>query len=253
LRVRAVAQSIRTRAEERADERVRIARDLHDTLLQGIQGLLLNVHVAAQKLSGGESKLILERALSTADQIVIEGRNRVSSLRVEHLTDADLVASIESVAHQLATPQAGVNFQIRRVGGDATLHSHIADEIFHIVREALTNAFRHARAKRIEANLEYGRRYFRVLCEDDGVGFDERQSDTRGSHWGLVGMRERATRLGGNFDCDSKRGGGTCIRVAIPSYRAYQNASRLMFHLRALSRCRRASKIGEIERSQSRI
>src|SRR5258708_2271650 len=89
LRVRVLTRGIRARAEERADERVRIARDLHDTLLQGIQGLLLTVHVAAQKVSQGEdSKMLLERALSTADRIVIEGRNRVNSLRSEHLTDA---------------------------------------------------------------------------------------------------------------------------------------------------------------------
>src|SRR6185503_9235138 len=91
MRVRAITRVVRARAEERADERIRIARELHDTLLQGIQGLLLTFHVAAQKISpGDESKAMLERALTTADRIIIEGRNRVGSLRSEHVTDAEL-------------------------------------------------------------------------------------------------------------------------------------------------------------------
>ena len=102
LRVRALTRAIRTRAEERADERIRIARELHDTLLQGVQGLLLNFHVAAQKIAPDDaSRGMLERSLATADRIIIEGRNRVSNLRCEKLTDAELVASIENVGNDL--------------------------------------------------------------------------------------------------------------------------------------------------------
>jgi ligand-binding sensor domain-containing protein len=93
LRVRAITRTVRARAEERADERIRIARELHDTLLQGVQGLLLNFHVAAQKIAPDDaSKAMLETTLATADRIIVEGRNRVSSLRSEHLTDGELVA-----------------------------------------------------------------------------------------------------------------------------------------------------------------
>src|SRR5262249_11341817 len=146
LRVRAITRGIRARAEERADERIRIARELHDTLLQGIQGLLLNFHVAAKKIApDNESKQMLEHALSTADRIIIEGRNRVSSLRSEHLTDAELIGSIESVGSDLM-PARKLDFRVNRSGDPATLHAHVADEVFYIAREALTNAFRHSGA-----------------------------------------------------------------------------------------------------------
>src|SRR5262249_843985 len=92
LRIRAVSQAVGARAEERADERVRIARDLHDTLLQGIQGLLLTIHVASEEVSPGDSaRPMLQRALSTTEDLIVEGRNRLNSLRSEHLSDSELI------------------------------------------------------------------------------------------------------------------------------------------------------------------
>jgi len=233
LRLRAVARSMGVRFDERLAERTRIARELHDTLLQGVQGLLLNIHVAAKKPEA-ESKPMLERALLTADRIIIEGRNRVSSLRVEHLTDDELLASIETVAHELS-PTAGVGFLVTRSGSTSQLQAPVADEVFYIVREALTNAFRHARATQIEVKLHYGLRHFVMSCEDDGCGFDASLPEKPG-HWGLGGMAERASRIGGVFECRSTPGEGTSIRVRIPSYRAYSQSSRLLFHLRGLTK-----------------
>jgi signal transduction histidine kinase len=138
-RIRAISRAIRARAEERADERIRISRELHDTLLQGIQGLLLTFHVASEKLSANDaSKKMLEKALSTADRIIIEGRNRVNSLRSEHLTDAELISSLENVCRDLKIDDK-VQYRVNRSGIDATLHPRVADEIFSIAREALTN------------------------------------------------------------------------------------------------------------------
>ena len=235
LRLRAVAHSMDVRFNERLAERTRIARELHDTLLQGVQGLLLNIHVAAKKPEA-ESKPMLERALLTADNIIIEGRNRVSSLRVEHLTDDELIASIDSVAHELS-PVADVGFVATRSGSTSQLRAPVADEVFYIVREALTNAFRHARATQIEVKLHYGLRHFVMSCEDDGCGFNVSLPEKPG-HWGLGGMAERAVRIGGVFECNSAPGEGTTIRVRIPSYRAYSQSSRLLFHLRGLVRRR---------------
>jgi hypothetical protein len=114
LRVRYVSAAIRMRAEERADERIRIARELHDTLLQGVQGLLLSFHVAAEKVPiDHESKPALERALSTADRIIVEGRNRVSRLRSENLTDDELKSLIEGVADNLRGI-AAIEFSLER-------------------------------------------------------------------------------------------------------------------------------------------
>src|SRR5262249_37754595 len=134
LRLRYVSGTIRMRAEERADERVRIARELHDTLLQGVQGLLLNFHVAAEKVPADHvSKKSLEKALTTADRIIIEGRNRVNRLRAEKLNDAELKSLIESVAANFNSVRA-IDFAVERMGRDEILQSHVADEIFCITR-----------------------------------------------------------------------------------------------------------------------
>lgn len=242
-RVRAITRVIRARAEERADERIRISRDLHDTLLQGIQGLLLTFHVAAQKLAAeGESKHMLEKALATADRIIIEGRNRVNSLRAEHLTDAELFGSLENVGKDLNLDDR-VQFHVTRSGSKATLRPHVADEVLYIAREAVTNAFRHSGGSQISLALIYGKRYFSMSCSDNGRGFDPKDEEKLG-HWGLKGMLERALKLGGQLCCRSKSAQGTEILFAIPSYRAYENHSRLMFHLRALHLSER-NPIGE--------
>ncbi|MEP7042903.1 MAG: triple tyrosine motif-containing protein [Dokdonella sp.] len=234
MRVRAITRAVRARAEERADERIRIARELHDTLLQGIQGLLLTFHVAAQKISADdESKTLLERALSTADRIIIEGRNRVSRLRSEHLTDAELLGSLENVGNDLKLDDS-VQYRVHRSGTNATLYAHIADEVFYMAREALTNAFRHAAAAQINLELIYGKRFFMLVCEDNGRGFGAADQDTP-EHWGLKGIAERARKVGGELRCRSQPLHGTEILVSIPSYRAYRHHSRLMFYLRALS------------------
>jgi signal transduction histidine kinase/ligand-binding sensor domain-containing protein len=230
LRFRVAARGIRARAEERADERIRIARDLHDTLLQGVQGLLLNVHVATEQTpDDAASKPMLQRALATADRIIIEGRDRLSSLRAERLTDAELISAIENVARDLAAGHT-TRYRAERSGGTGmTLQPHVGDEIFYIAREALTNAFRHAHAREIEVEVAYRPQSFRLTCSDDGRGFDT-NVDKRG-HFGLEGMAERAGRLGGRFECRSEAGKGTRISVTIPAYRAYRGSSRAMYYL----------------------
>jgi signal transduction histidine kinase/ligand-binding sensor domain-containing protein len=228
LRVRYVSAAIRIRAEERADERIRIARELHDTLLQGVQGMLLTFHVAAQKVPADhESKPALERALTTADHIIVEGRNRVNRLRSENLTDAELKSLIEGVAESLRSIEA-IEFALERKGGSDTLKSHVVDEVFCIAREAITNAYRHSAASWIAVELDYQKREFRLTCCDNGRGFDSKEflaNETNG-HWGLRGMTERAERIGADFFCDSSVNGGTKVCVVVPARRAYQRQGR---------------------------
>src|SRR5262249_48416006 len=140
--------TLRFERRERANERIQIARDLQDTLLQGVQGLLLSFHVAAEKVPPDhESKRALEKALTTADQIILEGRNRVNRLRSEDLTDAELKSLIEGVAASLNSA-GGVEFAVERTGGEDSLRCDVADEVFDIAREAITNAFPHSEASR---------------------------------------------------------------------------------------------------------
>jgi signal transduction histidine kinase len=229
LRFRYVSAAIRMRAEERAEERVRIARELHDTLLQGVQGLLLSFHVAAEKVPPDHvSKKALEKALTTADRIIIEGRNRVNRLRAEKLNDAELKSLIESVAANFNSVRA-IDFAVERRGGSDTLNSHVVDEVFCIAREALTNAFRHSGASRIVIELDYQKGTFRMSCHDNGRGFDAVALSTNATngHWGLRGMAERAERIGANFACTSSAGQGTEIQVRLPARLAYERSSRL--------------------------
>jgi signal transduction histidine kinase/ligand-binding sensor domain-containing protein len=222
-RVRYVTAGIRLRAEERANERIRIARELHDTLLQGVQGLLLSFHAAASKVpSEHESKRALERALTRADQIILEGRNRVTRLRSENLTDAELKSLIESVAADL-NGVATMNLVVDRTGGSDILQSHVLDEVFCIAREALTNSFRHSAASQIAVALDYQKREFTMTCRDNGRGFDPvsvRATQTNG-HWGLRGMAERAENIGAKLSFTSAPDEGTEVHFTIPARLAY--------------------------------
>lgn len=223
LRVRYVAAGIRQRAEERANERVSIARELHDTLLQGVQGLLLSFHAAASKVPAEhESRKALERALASADRIILEGRDRVNRLRSEHLTNGELEPSIESVADDL-TGLSKIDFALETTGTREALNPDAADEIFYIVREALTNSFRHSDASKIVVRIDYGEHQFNVSCRDDGRGFDMQElqrSEARG-HWGLRGMAERAEKIGATFNYQSAPGKGAQIQLVLPASRAY--------------------------------
>jgi signal transduction histidine kinase len=226
LRVNYISKSIRIRAEERADERIMIARELHDTLLQGVQGLLLSFHVAAEKVPAGHvSKQALEKALTTADRIIVEGRNRVSRLRSDNLNDAELKFLIEGVAANFHTTTA-IDFTVERKGGGDNLQSHAVDEVFSTAREALTNAFRHSQASQITIELDYQKREFRLSCRDNGHGFDLTALSANG-HWGLCGMAERAERIGADFGCTSCPDTGTEILVRVPARLAYARSRTL--------------------------
>jgi len=221
-RVRSITKLSRIRAEERADERIRIARDLHDTLLQSVQGLLLTFHVAAEKVPAGhESKPSLDKALAMADRMLIEGRNRVTKLRSEHLSDGELKPAIECVADDLNVGDA-VSFAVHRRGFDRVLDRHVVDEIFSIAREALANAFRHSEATRIDIELDYQPHDFKMTCRDNGHGVDVDAILAAGpnGHWGLRGMMERAGKIGASFTCQSA-GMGTEVRIVVPARRAY--------------------------------
>jgi signal transduction histidine kinase/ligand-binding sensor domain-containing protein len=237
LRVRSVSAAIRIRAEERADERIRIARELHDTLLQGVQGLLLSFHVAAEKVPADHaSKKALEKSLTTADRIIEEGRNRVNRLRAENLNDSELKSLIESVAANFNASRA-IEVAVERNGKSNALHSHVVDEVFCIAREALTNAFRHSGASRIVIDLDYQEREFTMSCRDNGRGFDAetfRLSRTNG-HWGLRGMEERARSIGAKFSLRSVAHEGTAVNITMPARLAYARHRRFENFMRRKS------------------
>jgi signal transduction histidine kinase len=227
LRIRHVAATIRERAEVRADERVRIARDLHDTLLQGVQGLTLRFHVAAQELpEGSHTRQSMERALAAADRILVEGRDRVTRLRTDHLTPADLADAFAAVAADL-NDEERVRFALNIDGRVEDVSPIVLHELYSIGREAITNAFRHSKASEIRVNIKCGPKAVVLEITDNGCGFDlvAQEANPRAGHWGFGGMKERAIAVGALFECHSAESKGTEIVVTVPARRAYKKRS----------------------------
>jgi signal transduction histidine kinase len=217
------------RLEERVNERTRIARVLHDTLLQSFQGLMLHLQVVENLLPPGKAKEKLEQTLERADQAIAEGRDAVSDLRSSATTTNDLAQALRAACNELATPGAAA-FEVTVEGTPQDLHPIIRDELYRIAREALRNAFSHARAQYIEAELIYAERLFRLRIRDDGKGIDPATlEEGRSGHYGLPGMRERARQIGAELTIWSGVGTGTEIDLSIPGSIAYRTLPRPRF------------------------
>jgi len=231
-RMRQIGNEFNVRLEERVTERTRIARELHDTLLQSFQGLMLRLQVVDELLPEGKAKNQLEQTLQRADQAIAEGRTAVYDLRSSTTTTNDLAEAVKALGEELATPDSAA-FRLEVIGASRDLHPIIRDEIYRIVREALRNAFGHAEARHIETELTYGERTLRVLVRDDGKGIPaEFLEEGRRGHYGLCGMRERAQQIGGKLEIWSRPGAGTEIELNIAASTAYRRpAGRLRFSL----------------------
>jgi len=226
-RVREVISRLDMQFQERISERTRIAGELHDTLLQSVQGLLLHFQSARNLLPANpeEAGHRLDVALERAEQAIVEGRNAIHDIRSPALSENDLEQALRALGEELGPPDGKDSGALRVVveGVAKPLRPTLRDDIYRIVREALRNAFRHASAQHIEAEIVYEEKLFRVRIRDDGRGIDPkilRQGEPAG-HWGLVGMRERAQRVGGQLDVWSEHKAGTEIELTIPGSIAY--------------------------------
>jgi signal transduction histidine kinase len=218
------------RLDERVTERMRIARDLHDTLLQSFQGLLPRFQAAHNLLPAraADARLVLETALDDAAQAITEARDAVQDLRSSTAVTNDLAKAIEALGEELSAYQTSANgaatdFSVQVDGTPQNLHPMLRDEIYRITGEALRNAFRHANARRIEVQIEYDNRELRARVRDDGIGIDANvaSQEGRAGHFGLRGMRERTKGIGGRLDVWSERGAGTEVELTIPASVAY--------------------------------
>ncbi len=219
-RVRAIADRTRGRFEVQLAERERIARELHDTLLQGFQGLMLRFQSVVELLPRGDrARTSLETVLERADDVLLDGRDRVRSLR-ETMEPVALPALLSAIAEDVVLPPLTWNVEV--VGIQQPVCAPVADEVAQIVREALANAVRHARASRLVVAIRSTSDKLIVSVSDDGIGLppDVREAGHRPGHYGLIGMRERAVALGGTLAMHAET--GTEIKVTIPARVAYR-------------------------------
>ena len=217
------AAVVQGRYEGRIAERERIARELHDTLLQSIQGLILNVYAVTKKLPADDSiRGRLENVLQDAGAALVEGRDRVHEIRSQTPDSAEIGVAFEAAAASLSEAFPA-SFHVSVLGNPRPLHPVVKDEAFWIAREALINAARHAQAKRVTLALSYQKRQLLLVVADDGIGLghvDSTDSRARG-HFGIVGMRERARTIGARIEISSRRPSGTEVELRIPARLAY--------------------------------
>ena len=215
--------------EERINERTRIARELHDTLLQSFQGLLLFFQTASNLLPGrpAEAKQTLDRALDQAEKALIEGRDAVQGLRSPTVETCDLALAAKALGEELAADGSNQNLAVLQVEVEGThrnLQPILRGEVYRIVAEAMRNAFRHAQARRIDVEIRHDERQLRVRVRDDGTGIDPKFLNESGcpGHFGLHGMRERAKLVGGKLAVRTELNSGTEVELSIPASIAYE-------------------------------
>lgn len=241
LRLTQLEQRIHVGHEARLSERERIARELHDTLLQSVQGLVLRFQSVANKMPpGDQSRDLLESALKRADDVIVDGRNRVRDLRMAE-SPGDLPAILEERG-AAAGFDPPIPVHIVTEGVPRAVHPLVAAEIGRIAGEALFNIARHAKAQTVDISIHFSGHQLSVRICDDGVGIPHEIVATghKPGHFGLMGMRERAQRIGAALSLENRAGGGAEITVKVPARLAYADKasarSRLSNFLRRFGR-----------------
>lgn len=248
-RMRALARRLNVRFEERLAERLRIAQELHDTMLQGVLSASMQLHVAVDNLpADSNARAPLAHIQGLLGQVIEEGRNVVRGLRSDGSRSPDLEQAFSRVRQEL---QAGERSAFRVVveGRPRPMHPVIRDEVYRIGREAVVNAFRHSDAENIEVGVEYAGRHLCVTVSDDGRGIDPHVLESgRDGHWGLSGMRERAEMIGARLTVRSRAAAGTEVELLVPGHVAFQTQPQR----RGLGWLRRGPGEGGPPKSQSR-
>jgi signal transduction histidine kinase/ligand-binding sensor domain-containing protein len=229
FRLRQESARIKVRLEERMAERERIARELHDTLLQSFQGSLFQVQAARNLFSRRPDDAVqtLDEAIRSAESAIAEGRDAILDLRSGSAAPSDLARLLAAAGQELsgvAVSNGGSPaFRVTVEGPPRAIETVLQDEVYRIGREILRNAFHHARAKKIEVEIRYDAEEFRIRFRDDGIGIDPKvlNEGARAGHWGLPGVRERAKLAGAQLDYWSEVGAGTEVQLTVPASVAY--------------------------------
>ena len=240
MRVRQLHHQFDMMLEARVGERTRIARELHDTLLQSFHGLLLRFQTTLYLLPDrpAEAKAQLVGAIDQAAKAITEGRDAVQGLRSSTLEKNNLALAISALGAELAADGSGPRpaFHVAVEGETRELHPILRDEIYKIAAEALRNAFRHAHAGRVEVEIRYDHEEFRLRVRDDGKGIDPAVLANQGleGHYGLRGMPERAALIGGKLAVWSESGAGTEVELRLPARIVYATIREALLAVTAL-------------------
>lgn len=223
FRLRKMTAHIQARLGERLRERERIARELHDTLIQDFQALVLHMHTLAKSTKSADENLkTLDKLTDMAQRAVIEAREKVTDLRASVDERLDMAAALKLDAQSLRILRP-MEIQVTVDGDARELYTAACEEIRAIGREALLNAFQHADASEISIRLVYRAYAFILYIRDNGVGVDTKTIEKKVSegHYGLLGMRERAAKLNGSLRLSNPESGGTEVRLRVPGWVAY--------------------------------
>jgi signal transduction histidine kinase/ligand-binding sensor domain-containing protein len=229
VRVRQVANKVRLRQSIQYTERLRIARQLHDSLLQSVQGLMLRFSSAAQAVpSDLPVRRVLEELLDRSDDVIAEARHSIQDLREREKRSLELAQEIAALGQELGSDESGpgpgpVPVTVLTNGKPYELNSDTHEHVLLIAREAMLNSFKHASARAMEVQIDYLKAEFKISIRDDGRGIDEKViKHGREGHWGLHGMRERAAAIHGRLRVLSRVGAGTEVEIVVP--RIYASA-----------------------------
>jgi signal transduction histidine kinase/streptogramin lyase len=243
FRLRQMTARVNLRYNERLAERTRIARELHDTLLQSFHGLTFRFQAARNMLPNRPEEAIqaLDSALERTERALAEGRDAIHDLRATTAGANELAQALTALGPEMtseasdepSSPESGhgpARFHVVVEGSPRGLNPTLRDEVYAIAREAVRNAFRHSQARDIEAQITYKGSSFQLRIRDDGKGIDPRiVAEGRAGHFGVQGMRERARRIGGKLDVWTATGAGTEMELRIPGSIAYGISPRIAF------------------------
>jgi signal transduction histidine kinase len=226
-RVAAASAAAKRRARVRAmkerfagvlEERTRLAREIHDTLLQGVTGISLNLQAVLPQVRTSPAVALetLERITELAVRTSREARLAVWDIRPQALKERELMRAVESAA-RLALGESSLALRVRTTGRARRLRADVQGVLLRVVQEAVANVARHAAARTVRITLMFRGPRLRVTVADDGRGFVvKRDFRSYTGHWGLVGMQERANQVGGSLAIRSARGRGTVVTLDVP-------------------------------------
>ena len=240
---------IELRLDERVAERTRIARELHDTLLQNFHGLMFQFQAARNLLPRRVDEAVhsLDDAINEAEKALAESRGAIQDLRSEPMAEGNLAELLMSTSRELTNSNANEHppvFDLIEEGERQALSSTVSTEVCRIALELMRNAYQHAHAQRIEAEIRYDDYMFRLRIRDNGKGIDPNvlEEGGRTGHWGLRGVRERTDRIGAQLDVWSESGSGTEVQLLVPASIAYESRGDSY----------RAKLVGKVKRSAQR-